>query len=172
MTVRIATREDIDQLVELWLELMEYHAPMNPLFELTPDAGEIARAELLYRLQLPRVRIFVAESKDKKLEGMIITHYYYSSPTNTYCRRGYIAETVVRRTSRGRGVGNQLFAAARQWLFSLKVDFIELQVVPGNDLGMQFWKDQGFEILTCQMVLRPGPSKPERATAPCPPRSR
>ena len=148
MIVRIALNADLDQMVDLWMELMEHHAPLHRLFELHPNARRIARHELAYRMRAPEARFFVCETDSGKLAGMIATHYYASSPTNVYYQRGYIAETVVGRAYRGQGIGERLVSVARQWLTALGVDYIELQVSPANERGLAFWKGQGFEELT------------------------
>lgn len=153
MIIRIALKSDLNQMVDLWMELMEQHAPLNRLFELHPNARRIARHELAYRMRSPETRIFVCQTDSGKLAGMIATHYYASSPTNLYYRRGYIAETVVGRAYRGQGIGERLVSVARQWLTALGVDYIELQVSPANERGLAFWKGQGFEELTYHLAL-------------------
>ncbi len=153
MVIRLATTEDLDQLVGLWMELMEHHQHWHPVLELSAGARRAARHELHYRLLEPYTRIFVCDAGQRRLLGMIVTRYYGSSTTNRLWRCGYIAETVVCTSHRGQGIGRRLAAVACQWLRSLGLDYIELQVVPRNETARQFWQSQGFQPLTQQMVL-------------------
>jgi len=152
MVFRLATTNDLDQLVDLWMELMRHHQPWHPLLELSVGAGRIARHELRTRLLEPYTRIFVCDGGRRRLLGMIVTRYYGSSPTNRLWRCGYIAETVVRESHRGQGIGRRLARVAGQWLRSLGLDYLELQVVPRNEAAVRFWEAQGFTPFTQQMV--------------------
>lgn len=152
MIIRIATKEDLPEMVSLWLELMKYHAPMHPAFELNVNAQRYARYELTVRLREPTTRFFVCDTGKKQLAGMIATHYQYTSPSQELLWRGYIAETIVRQGYRGQGIGERLVRMARDWLLGMGVDFIELQVAPANERGVAFWKRQGFEVITHHMA--------------------
>lgn len=163
MTIRLATERDLDQMAELWEELMQYHAPMHDVFKLTPGARRIARRELAERLRRPATRFLVADLGKGRLAGMIATSYFNSSPTQLQSYQGYIGETVVRQSHRGLGIGERLVSAARQWLKGLGVDFIELQVSPDNPRGVKFWEEMGFSVLTYHMTSTVKQKKEETA---------
>ena len=152
MVIRLATTKDLNQLVELWMELMQHHQDWHPLLELSAAAPRIARHELRGRLLDPYTRIFVCDAGRRRLLGMIVTRYYSNSSANRLWRCGYIAETVVRNGHRSRGIGKRLAGTARQWLHAVGLDYLELQVVPQNVAALEFWKAQGFAPFTQQMV--------------------
>jgi ribosomal protein S18 acetylase RimI-like enzyme len=167
MTIRIAVRDDLPEMVSLWLELMKYHSHMHPAFELNLNAQRYARQELAMRLREPTTRFFVCDTGKGVLAGMIATHYHYTAPSQRLMWRGYIAETVVRKAFRGQGIGERLVNTAKEWLVAMGVDFIELQVAPANERGVSFWKKQGFEPITYHMawvVGREGKGKEGRGT--------
>ena len=152
MVIRLAVKRDLHQLVDLWVELMEFHQDYHPFFELAPGARRKARHELACRMIDPNTRIFVCDIDRGELAGMIITRHYGSSSYNTYRRCGYIAETVVRGKYRRRGIGRRLAKTACDWLTAIGADHLELQVVPVNEAAVRFWEQLGFSGVTRQMV--------------------
>ena len=153
MVIRIAVRKDLDQLAGLWMELMESHQHLHPLFGLAPGARRKAHQELDYRMRDPYTRIFVADAGRGELAGMIITRYYGNASYNRLWRCGYIAETIVRRGDRGCGIGTRLAETACNWLKAIGLDYIELQVVPENETALRFWENRGFAEFTRQMAV-------------------
>ncbi len=152
--IRLARTDEIKDLTEMWSELMEMHAPLHPAFVLAPHARRQARLSLSRRLRSPWTRIYVCEYCGD-LAGMLVCHYEESDAFNRLRRRGYIAETLVRKAYRGKGLGKKLVRTACSWLKGMGVDFIELQVAPGNEDALAFWEGQGFQPLTYHLALIP-----------------
>jgi ribosomal protein S18 acetylase RimI-like enzyme len=153
VTIRLAHEEDLEGVVDLWMELMEYHATYHPLLQLAEDARLLARQELSKRLKNPYARFFVIVTENQQLLGMMATSYTIHSRTNRRYKTGYIAETIIRETYRGQGLGSRLAEVAKDWFRVLQVDYLEVQVVPYNEGALRFWRGQGFEAITCQMVM-------------------
>lgn len=150
--IREADADDIDEVFELWHELLDFHQPHHAIFKYKPNSGEVLRKELLLRLKDKDTRFF-AYVRDEEWCGMIVANLKQMAPGFRFSRKGYIAETVVQARHRGAGIGNQLFEAARNWLIDKGADHIELQVSVKNVAAIRFWQGQGFTPSTQHMVL-------------------
>jgi ribosomal protein S18 acetylase RimI-like enzyme len=66
---------------------------------------------------------------------------------------GSIAEFYIRPAYRRQGYGRALAEQALAYLWQLDVDYIELEVLYGNDQALAFWGAVGFEISKYRLVL-------------------
>jgi ribosomal protein S18 acetylase RimI-like enzyme len=150
--IREADPDDIDEVYELWRELLDYHQSHHPVFRYKPTSEQALKKELLTRLKDKDTRIFSYIAEDE-WQGMIVASLKQSAPGFKLSRKGYIAETVVRSSYRGSGIGKELFEAAKNWLTDNGADHIELQVSVKNAAATRFWQSQGFIPSTQHMVL-------------------
>jgi len=149
--ISVASEKDLDMLLPVWYELMDYHKPYHKVFHLHKSALHSVKEELRKRLNDPQTRIFIALTKDE-IVGMLICRHSYSNSTIENGKKGYIAETIVCKSFRGKGIGKQLFDTAKQWLIAQQVTYIELQVVIANEQAVEFWQEMGFRPLTYHMM--------------------
>ena len=153
MKVRHATAEDLPALFSLWLELMEAHEGYHRIFELDQANRASIRKELLKKLADPDTEILVAqESGELPIAGMIVIRYVEKPEALKRRKQGYIAETVVGASQRGKGTGSALVGAAENWFRQKGVDHIELQVSVQNEAARNFWQAKGYLPLTHHMV--------------------
>jgi ribosomal protein S18 acetylase RimI-like enzyme len=150
--IREAEADDIDEVYELWRELLDFHQSHHPVFRYKSTREQVLKKELLNRLKDKDTRIFGYIAEDE-WRGMIVTNLKQSAPGFKFSRKGYIAETVVKSSYRGTGIGKELFEAAKNWLTDNGADHIELQVSVKNLAAMRFWQSQGFIPSTQHMVL-------------------
>lgn len=144
--------EDIDELFELWKELMQLHQSHHAVFKVKPNSEQQLKEGLLNRLKEKDTRVFVYEV-DQEPVGMIITSIRKSAAGFKLATKGYIAETFVKKDFRGSGAGKALVEAAKKWLVDNGADHIELQVSLKNTAAAKFWAAQGFAVSTQHMVL-------------------
>jgi ribosomal protein S18 acetylase RimI-like enzyme len=64
---------------------------------------------------------------------------------------GFVNGLYVEAACREEGLGRALSMALDEWFSSRKVSSIELQVLQGNQAGIQFWESMGFEAELLQM---------------------
>lgn len=150
--IREASPDDIDELFELWRELLHYHQGHHAVFKYNPNQEHVLKNELLTRIKDKNTRVFVYMQQDAFV-GMIITSFKEGVSGFKLSRKGLIAETVVKASHRGSGIGKELLEAARNWLEDRGADHIELQVSVKNEAGLSFWQNQGFTPSTYHMIL-------------------
>jgi ribosomal protein S18 acetylase RimI-like enzyme len=144
--------EDIDDLFELWKELMQLHQSHHAVFKVKSNQEKILKAELFTRIKEKDTKVFLYEV-DEEPVGMIVTSIRKSAAGFKLSTKGYIAETVVKKEHQRTGAGKELVDAAKKWLLDKGADHIELQVSVKNQAAAKFWSDQGFTVSTQHMVL-------------------
>jgi GNAT superfamily N-acetyltransferase len=151
MQIRLATEQDIESLVDLWMELMEYTIPFGFLFKVENEKRKSAEEILLSHFSKHGSRIYIIESGNR-IVAMLIAHIDIRPEIFSYRKIGYIGETIVSKDFRGNHVGSTLVAVVHDWFREEKVDYCELQVAIRNDSSMQFWKSKGYEPQLVRMT--------------------
>ncbi len=146
LSVRRATIEDLDTVVELRLALLREYGD-HPLYgNLRPDARE--RAYELYRTQLkaPHEIIFVAELRHR-IVGLLRCVDMPSSPLLFPERYCYVSSVYVRPAERRKGVLRALLAAADQWCEQEAIEEMRLHNSSTALVAEQAWSALGFELV-------------------------
>lgn len=151
MQIRLATEKDAESLVDLWIELMEYHATFSIQFLINKNKRAAIESLLMEMLSKKQTHIYVMEA-DEKIVAMLIARIDIKPEMFIHPKSGYVAETVVTKLFRGKDIGSELAAAAHQWFQSEGVDYVELQVSSDNTSGVAFWKSKGYELQTLRMI--------------------
>ena len=151
MKFRLATIEDVPKMLELWYELMYYHADHHPAFRVSDGAEKLIEDGFKTRMKDARFRYFICEIDDE-IAGFITSNFRVTHEAMIYKKKGYIAETVVSEKHRGKGIGKLLFEKAQEWFIEEDADHIELQVSIKNDNALNFWEKQGFSGMTWHMI--------------------
>lgn len=151
MIIRKANKNDLDEIIELWKEFMDFHAELDPAFARS-ESGHIDFYEYAKKQLADKDRnILVAElngslvgyctSEIKKLPAVFKDRNY-----------GYIEDIAVNSNHRNRGIGKQLFDATFQWFLHKNISRMELNVLAGNVNTEKFWEGLGFKIFTKKLV--------------------
>lgn len=151
MQIRLATEKDIESLVDLWIELMEYHAAFGIQFLINKNKRAAIETLIMEMLSKKQTHIYVTVS-DEKIVAMLIARIDSKPEMFVHQKSGYIGETVVARLFRGKNIGGELVDAAHQWFQSEGADYAELQVTAANDSSVAFWKSKGYELQTLRMI--------------------
>lgn len=142
-TIQIAERKHIPQILEIWRELMDYHAQLDPVFETRADGAKNWGEYLRGLMKSRESRVFIA-IKDEELIGYSPCRIASHPPVlklEHYC---LIIDMVVKQKHQRRGVGTMILEAIYSWAKSIGLERIELQVVPKNEIGYYFWQKHGF----------------------------
>lgn len=149
-SVRKGNEKDLEDLTDLWLELMVHHENDSPLFKVKKQARSGIQEILLRKMQDDKTELFVS-ILESQLVGFIICSHQVGSEIFQLYKKGYIAETVINSNFRGLGVGENLYENAEIWLKEQGVDHIQLQVSVKNQGGIKFWTQRGFDKVTFSM---------------------
>lgn len=147
-----ADLDDIDEVYALWHELLDFHQSHHPIFRYKPNSEQELRKELLLRLKDKDTKVFGYVQQDE-WQGTVIANLKQAAPGFKFSMKGYIAETIIKEKFRGKGIGNELVEAAKNWLIDKGADHIELQVSVKNKAAIGFWEKQGFTPTTQHMML-------------------
>lgn len=151
MQIRLATENDAESLVDLWIELMDYHAAFSIQFLINKNKRAAIEELIMAMLSKKQTHIYVMESEEK-IVAMLIARIESKPEMFVHHKCGYIAETLVTKLLRGKNIGGELVAAAHQWFQSEGVSYTELQVSAANDRGIAFWQSKGYEPQSMRMI--------------------
>lgn len=153
MKIRLAGEKDIESLVDLWIELMEFHASFG--IQLLIDKEKRAAIEefLLGTITGKLSRIYIMDSGEA-IVAMLIARVETRKEMFIYKKSGYIAETLVTKSFRGMNIGDELATTAHAWFDAEGAAYSELQVSVENESAIKFWKSKGYEPQTIRMIRR------------------
>ena len=153
MIVRTANPNDVDELVELWIEFMDYHCALDSGFVRAPDASARWAEYISGKLIDPAFRVLVAET-DECIAGYVVAAVVDYPPIITIENYGFLQEIAVRDSYRNAGVGKQLYKAAEAWLRDQGICQIEVKVDVVNSVARGFWDSAGFLPHTETLIKR------------------
>ncbi len=145
--IRVAILSDVPVIVELWKELMAFHRPLNPFFELRPEAAENFQSFLTANLQTPDKAHVLVATANKQLRGYMMGVINNTPPVFKVEQVGEIMDAFVLPKYRQQNLGQRLFGALKTWFHRQKVDQIDVNIAAGNPISSQFWAKMGFKPL-------------------------
>ncbi|MGB9722400.1 MAG: GNAT family N-acetyltransferase [Chloroflexia bacterium] len=154
LVVRDGRPEDLDGVLRLWVQMVEFHVSLDPSLAMRTDAEgqESMRLFLQTCLESPDSRLFVAEKEG--LAGFLLAHIRTVSPIALPPTTGYITDIYVEESLRRQGIGRALYLAAREWFRERGQSVIRLSVATANPVSQAFWRAMG--AVEQMMVLRIG----------------
>jgi ribosomal protein S18 acetylase RimI-like enzyme len=151
MIIRKATINDSLKILPLWISLMEFHSTENIIFETSSDYKKELIKDIEKLINSPAVTFFIVEELDQMI-AFSMTTITNRPVVFAKQRKGYIGDTFVSESYRGKGVGTKLISEIKSWFKSQNIDFIDLQVTKTNEKGKSFWESNGFKIVNYYMV--------------------
>ncbi|MHB9024557.1 MAG: GNAT family N-acetyltransferase [Armatimonadota bacterium] len=142
VTVRPATRKDLDAIGNLWIELMSFHAALDPRFRIPSHGREKYMRHTQEGLADRHYRVLVAEDNGRVI-GYISGYIALNPPIFPTPRYGFIADLCVTAHSRRRGVGRSLVTALRHWFQVNDMEHVQLNVAHCNPVSQAFWRKVG-----------------------------
>jgi GNAT superfamily N-acetyltransferase len=150
LMVRHASAADLDAIVRLGIQSVNYHASLEPAMQVPRGEDGKMRRRFEAILREPQhSALFVAV-----LDWQVVGFYslYLQSIDETWTpplfvpgRYGLLAEVAVAEGLRGRGIGRRLFATVDQWFRERGAHQLWLIYLPRNPLSSRFWPALGFE---------------------------
>ncbi len=145
--IRLATISDIPTIMDLWSDLMAFHKPFNPFFELRSDAAEKFRTFLHSNIQNnEKAHVFVAIGNNQVI-GYMMGVILNAAPVFKIDQVGEIMDAFVAVDYRRQNIGERLFNAFKTWFQMKKVNRVDVNIAVGNPLSSKFWAKMGFKPL-------------------------
>jgi ribosomal protein S18 acetylase RimI-like enzyme len=141
--LREAGSADLPALAQLWTQLDSYHRKLGLAFPPVENAGE-KWADSFSRTLGRFSFAWLAEHGSQPVA--FLTARLKQAPQYLgSVQVGEISDLYVSEEARGSGVGLRLVELAIQKFAGLNVHSVEVQVLEGNDNGLDFWIKQGFK---------------------------
>lgn len=142
LAIRPAGLDDLPAVAALWQRLDEYHRSLGLAFPLVEQAASLWADG--FRRTLGRFSfIWLAEDAGRVVAFLSArvkqTPAYLGS-----VQVGEISDLYVDESARGSGVAARLVQTAMAKFVELNVHSVEVQVLAGNQGGLDFWVKQGF----------------------------
>jgi len=153
ITIALASESHVPQIVELWKELMDFHAERDPQFATAEDGHVHFEKYLRGLLQSAEWRVFVALDGEQVV-GYLMAQVAKRPPVMRHRDFGFISDLAVARSYRRRRIGQDLLRAAVAWFSERGLRRVEAHVAARNEVACGFWSAQGFEDYLHTMRLR------------------
>lgn len=158
LVIRKAAASDVEIAVQLALAEMSYSSLVGSTI-LRPDAGDIKRSALRYRIGngdlvwlVERDGVAIALAESWVTDSQPGARHRFPVPTG---RWGYVNTVSVLPGARGAGVGRALMAVVHRELRRFGVRGTYLYYNPPNPLSSVFWPRQGYRPLWTIWETRP-----------------
>jgi len=146
-SIRKATPDDADTLIELIVELAAYEQRLDEA-----DPSEELLREHLSEEALTGCEALLAETENGTSVGFALFYHVYSTfQTNAGL---YLEDLFVRSTYRSEGIGRALFRRVAQIAHERGCRRMEWTVLDWNEEARSFYRDFGAELLSDQRVMR------------------
>jgi GNAT superfamily N-acetyltransferase len=141
--LREATEQDLSAVAQLWQRLDSFHRELGFDFPEPTDAAKVwAEA---YRRTLGRFSFVWLAEQDGEVVSFLLARIKHTPAFLGGVSVGEISDLYVEERLRGQGIGTGLVKLAIEWLRAKEVHSIEVQILAGNEGGLEFWMEQGFE---------------------------
>jgi GNAT superfamily N-acetyltransferase len=142
--VRKATRRDLDAIVALARELMDFHKALDPLFTRSTDFEALFGQFALRNIRSKAACVLVATVDERIVgycQGMLDRH----PPSLVQPEYGLIVDLCMTAGYRRTGVGQQMYTAMCEWFRTKGVRRIEVRHSTSNQIAARFWPKMGFK---------------------------
>lgn len=141
--VRAAGLGDIDRIVELWAELVDFHLEFDPRYARHAGA-EAGFAQWLRETIDDDDRLLLVVEVEGAVVGFTNGELASYPPCFAHRAHGYLDNMTVASGFRRRGLGTALLEAALAWFRAKGVPTVEGRVHLDNAAGMAFWRKTEF----------------------------
>ena len=142
--VRKAKQSDIESIIPLWIEMMDFHKKYDKHYSRSQLASKNFSKFVSKNISSRNSLVLVAVY-DRTIIGYTIASIHKYPPVLQTEKYGAIYDLAVQKGYRRKGIGEQLFIEAKKWFKKRGLIRVELSVLKENPLSTEFWKKMGFE---------------------------
>ncbi len=143
INIRKMTEKDLDAVVDVWKEMMIFHAQRDEFFNAAENAAENFAEYMKSNIADEKCLALVAED-EKQVVGYCLAKLLQYPPVFEVLDYGELSELAIAGNYRRSGIGQALFKRARSWLESKAIKRIEVRAVVTNEVSTAFWRKMGF----------------------------
>ena len=151
--IRKARQRDVEQVVQLWKEFMDFHRRYDPHFSRSRN-GHLKFKDFVSKKISARNALVLVAQVNRRIVGYIIASIDAYVPVFIEKRYGAIYDLMVDSGFRRRGIGRRLVCEAREWFRKRGIKRMELSVAASNRLAVRFWSRVGFKTYMERRYLR------------------
>ena len=141
--IRTVSPRDVPAIVPLGRELMDFHAPRDPLFTPVADFDTVFGRFVEENIRNEAACVLVAVV-DERIVGYCQAMLDRHPPAIAAADYGQILDLAVTAESRGTGVGEQMFAVLRDWFRKKGVRRIEVRHSTFNEIASTLLVEDGL----------------------------
>jgi ribosomal protein S18 acetylase RimI-like enzyme len=140
ITIRFAEEEDLDALVELWVDFMGNGFDILSNLKITPE--NIKRWKSLAHMYILQKMIKVAAANGRVVAYILMN--YGIPPLDTIYRCANILDLYVKKEYRKRGIGTLLLKDGMDYLKEQGFQLVALNVLTENFEALSLYEREGF----------------------------
>lgn len=142
--IRVATPTDRDAVLELWLELIDYHRSLDPDYPGALGIRDAVIDEILRGIEARSCQLLVAER-----DGVLLGFAFAEIEAETGEVAGepgpcWVHEIFVASEARRSGIGSALLDFAERFFATRPGGRVVVRVESSNVDGLRFWERRGF----------------------------
>lgn len=145
MEIRKAKKEDLGQIIQIWIDFMQYLQAVNADYY----AAKVDQRAFLHYLNgilgQDESNLLVAV-EDQEIHGFLLARQELLPAWFGGSKLGLVRYLAVKQGQQERGVGKALVASTLAWFREQGIYRIELYVLDGLPAST-FWKKSGFKPL-------------------------
>ncbi|HEX3037652.1 MAG TPA: GNAT family N-acetyltransferase [Oscillospiraceae bacterium] len=143
MKIRLANKNDIEEICKLYNEFFIYNSDQQPQYYKTAiEKGTYPESVVESNTE----DIYVAVETNNII-GLVHMVEAITPPYDCFVQHRYasIIDLFVTKNYRNKGAGGLLLESAKEWAKARRLDYIELNVLTENKNGIQFYNNQEFK---------------------------
>lgn len=156
--VREATQQDVERVVELWGEHVDFHAECDPRFQRVDGSEDGFAQHMRAKLDEADYLLLVAEVEGEVV-GFLNGQLLQYPPCFVRREHGFMDNMAVSSRWQRKGIGSALLEKAMAWFAANGVPTVEGKVLLSNPVAMGFWRKTRFQPY--MQTIRASTSFPE-----------
>ena len=155
VSIRPATPRDLEVIGDLWVELMSYHAKLDPRFSVPAHGRVNYMRHIQNALRDENFRVLVA-IEEQHVIGYTMGYIGHNPPIFPDPTFGFIADLCITYSARRHGAGELLVQSICRWFRGKGLRNVQLNVAHGNAVSQAFWRKIGCTDYLDHMWLNIG----------------
>ena len=144
ISIRKALSEDLNAIVSLWQELMDFHKEIDPYFGRSSDGHVLFRDLVSGHIESDDSCLLVAEEEGGGTVGYSLATLARHLPVFENGYYGAILDIAVTERCRRQGIGERLYRQTESWFKRIGIHRIEVRVAVSNEASAAFWWKMDF----------------------------